>query len=224
RTGADGRRPVSCLVYSVLQSFASLESRILRSLDLDGLAGLRVATLAGGALADLEGSEADQRDRVALLQRLGDDADHGVDGIGGVGLGQLCSVGDGSNKISLVHSYGLLGGGNRGALRIGRPPRTAAPRSTLPQRRPLRGRPAVASCYTSGILVVQDGKLAMTRVPAHFASFAEIEGSMLDVRLRGRFVFAPDGQVALSLRGRRRHRPLQRHVQHLVDPLGSDDL
>src|SRR5690606_29870125 len=83
------------LAYSVLQRLASLERRILRGLDLDGLAGLRVATGAGSALAHLEGAEADQGDGVALLQRLGDRVDHRVDRARGLGLGDFGFAGDG---------------------------------------------------------------------------------------------------------------------------------
>ena len=40
-----------CLVYGILEGLASLERRILRSLDLDGVAGARIATAA--ALAEM---------------------------------------------------------------------------------------------------------------------------------------------------------------------------
>ena len=67
------------LLDGVLQSLAGLESGQLRSLDGDFLAGLGVAALACGALADLKGAEADQRDLVALLQGVGDGVQGAVD-------------------------------------------------------------------------------------------------------------------------------------------------
>ena len=64
---------------------------------------VRPAAHAGGALADLEGAEADQRHAVALLEGLGDAGDDGVDGTAGFGLGDFCFVGDGINQFGFVH-------------------------------------------------------------------------------------------------------------------------
>ena len=57
------------LLDGVLQGLAGLESGQLGSLNGDFLAGLGVAALACGALTDLKGAEADQRDLVALAAR-----------------------------------------------------------------------------------------------------------------------------------------------------------
>src|SRR5690606_12466768 len=82
------------------------EDRILRGGDRDLLAGARVAAGAGGALLDLEGTEADQGHGVALLQGLAHRRQHGVDGARGIGLGQVGLVGDGVDQIVLVHVFG----------------------------------------------------------------------------------------------------------------------
>src|SRR5690606_2517323 len=100
-------RTASGLVYSVLQCLASLECRILRGLDADGLAGLRVAAGTGGALAHLESTEANQGHRVALLQRLGDRVDDRIDRARGFGLGNFGLAGDGVDQFGFVHSYVL---------------------------------------------------------------------------------------------------------------------
>src|SRR3546814_9818649 len=55
-----------------LQHLAGAEGNLLGGLDLDRLAGLRVAAHAGGALADLQDAEVADADALALLQRLGD--------------------------------------------------------------------------------------------------------------------------------------------------------
>src|SRR5690606_9224563 len=94
-------------VYSVLQRLASLEGRIVGGSDRDGVTGLRVAAGTGGALAHLEGTEANQRHRVALLQRLGDRADHRIHGAGGLSLGEVGYLGDGFNQFGFIHAYVL---------------------------------------------------------------------------------------------------------------------
>ncbi|OGS90993.1 MAG: hypothetical protein A2Z95_01465 [Gallionellales bacterium GWA2_60_18] len=58
------------LVYSILQALTSSKFWNLGSLDLDCRAGARIATITCGTLAYLEGTETDQANRVAFLQRL----------------------------------------------------------------------------------------------------------------------------------------------------------
>src|SRR6185369_4893869 len=68
-----------------LEFLGGAESNFLARLDLDRFAGGRVAARAGGALADLEDAEADDADALALLQVLGDLADHiGQDRLSGL--------------------------------------------------------------------------------------------------------------------------------------------
>src|SRR5690606_30708452 len=62
------------LVDDVLQTLASAEGRDLRGLDLDGGASLRVAALAGGALANFEAAETGEVDTATALQLLRDEA------------------------------------------------------------------------------------------------------------------------------------------------------
>src|SRR6185312_11465580 len=54
--------------------------------NLDQRTGLRVAAIARLALRDVEGSESDDGDPLAFLQRGGDAVHHGLDGGGGMGL------------------------------------------------------------------------------------------------------------------------------------------
>src|SRR5437764_10478348 len=61
-----------------LEFLGRTEGDLLAGLDVDRLAGSGVAAHAGGALADLEDAEADNADALALLQVLGDLADHVV--------------------------------------------------------------------------------------------------------------------------------------------------
>src|SRR6267378_2172285 len=97
------QRAAGVLVDRVLELLARLEARHVGGGDLDLLAGLGIAPLARLAFGDLEGPEADQQDLFLLLQRLGYDREHGVDGAGGVGLGQVGGSGDGGDQIVLVH-------------------------------------------------------------------------------------------------------------------------
>ena len=57
----------------------------------------------GGALADVEGAETDQADRVTLLQCVGDRLDSGVQGTAGSGLGDVGLGGDGVDQFRFVH-------------------------------------------------------------------------------------------------------------------------
>jgi hypothetical protein len=98
--------PASQLVYGILQGLASLERGILRCGDRDGIARARIAAGTCATLADREGAEANQRDRVAFLQRLGDGSDHRVDRTRCLDLGQFRGVGDG--KIGALVARGVL--------------------------------------------------------------------------------------------------------------------
>src|SRR5439155_12337959 len=90
----DGRR----------EFLARTEARHLARLDLDLLARLRVAADASLALADRERAEADQRDAIALLQRLGDAVDQRIQRLAGSRLADLRVLGDLVDQIRLVHS------------------------------------------------------------------------------------------------------------------------
>ena len=64
-------------IDELLERRAGLESRQLRRSNLDFLARLRVATRASSTIGNLERTEAEERNRVALLQRAFDDLDGG---------------------------------------------------------------------------------------------------------------------------------------------------
>src|SRR5882724_6900121 len=76
-----------------LEFLGGAERHLLAGLDLDRLAGGRVAAHAGGALADLEDAEADQADAVALLEVLDDQADDVVEDAFGILLRHFAAVG-----------------------------------------------------------------------------------------------------------------------------------
>src|SRR5437879_12665700 len=68
-----------------LQFLGGAERDLLARLDLDRLAGRRVAAHARGALAHLQDAEAADADAVALLEVLDDEVDHVVeDQLGGL--------------------------------------------------------------------------------------------------------------------------------------------
>src|ERR1700737_652821 len=76
-----------------LQFLRGAERDLLAGLDLDRLAGRRVAAHARGALAHLQDAEAADADAVALLEVLDDQVDHVVeDQLGGL-LGELMLFG-----------------------------------------------------------------------------------------------------------------------------------
>src|SRR5207245_1985299 len=66
------------LLDRVLDFLCGAEAELLRRLDLDLLAGRRVAAEAGGALLDLEDAEAGHPDLVALLEVLHREIDEGI--------------------------------------------------------------------------------------------------------------------------------------------------
>jgi len=68
---------------------ARLELHDLLGLDLDFLAGLRVATLAGSTLGNGEGSEAYECYAVTLLESLGGGTDESIECFLGISLGEL---------------------------------------------------------------------------------------------------------------------------------------
>ena len=77
------------LVYRVLQGLSSAELRQLRGLDLDCIAGARIAASARVAYAGIEGAEADERDFLAFAQARLHCVDERVDRALGGGFGNL---------------------------------------------------------------------------------------------------------------------------------------
>src|SRR5208282_2087557 len=94
------------LVEARFQRRARLEARVLRRGDLDFLAGRRIAPFSGGALAHREGAESDETHFLALLHRLFDALQHGVERGGGGDVGQFCFRSDMIDELKFVH-YGL---------------------------------------------------------------------------------------------------------------------
>src|SRR5690606_4664995 len=90
-------------VYSVFQTLAWLEAWQLRSGDLQGGAGLRVAAFTGGALLDGEGAETDQRYAVAIFQGVGNALGDGIQRTGSGGFRQVGGGGNRLDQFSFVH-------------------------------------------------------------------------------------------------------------------------
>src|SRR5690606_35269855 len=85
--------------------------RDLRGLDLDGGASLRVAALAGGALANFEAAETGEVDTATALQLLRDEAisrEEEINDLAGLRLRGVEFVRDGLDELLLVHGL-LLG-------------------------------------------------------------------------------------------------------------------
>src|SRR5437016_3705876 len=81
RRGRRGRtwRRRDFFVDELLELFAGLEVRNLLRRDVHLVAGLRVASLAGFALAEAEAAEPAQLDLLAAMQRVDDALEHRVD-------------------------------------------------------------------------------------------------------------------------------------------------
>src|SRR3954451_1841357 len=98
--------PKGELLDGFLEFLGRAEGDFLAGLDLDRFAGGGIAAHAGGALADLKDAEADDADAFALLEVLGDLADHvGQDGFGAL-LGQFMLVRE-SRRQMLERNGGL---------------------------------------------------------------------------------------------------------------------
>src|SRR5688572_21710863 len=91
------------LVDGGLQCLAGVEANHTPLRDLDCGPRLRVTRGAGLSLRGLESSKADERDRLTLLQRLGDAFEEGVDGRCGARLRDARVLRDLRNEILLIH-------------------------------------------------------------------------------------------------------------------------
>jgi hypothetical protein len=100
---ADNDRLSNC----VLKSLSSLEGRNLHRGDGDLLSRIaRVHTHASCALGNAERSEARDRERVALLQFLRDQAGHGLEGVARCALRDASGIRDVSDEVLLGHKSG----------------------------------------------------------------------------------------------------------------------
>src|SRR4051812_12375023 len=111
RSLAENPLAKGALVYRVLEGLASTELGQASGGDLHFGAGARVAAQASGALAGVEGAEADQGDLLVLAQARLHATDQRVDRALGRGLGDLRGLRD------LVHEVGLVHALNDGAYR-----------------------------------------------------------------------------------------------------------
>src|SRR5688572_5537998 len=89
-------------VQRVLDLAAALEADVLARLDLDRLAGRRVAAGARGALADGEAAEARDLHPLALAQRARDRVDRRLEGVGRLAPGQPRAVHNIVDDVSLA--------------------------------------------------------------------------------------------------------------------------
>src|SRR5690606_34311001 len=151
-------------VDRVLQRLAGLEAGVHRGGDLDLLAGARVAAGARGALAHVEGAEADERDAVALLQRIGDHGDHRVDRTAGVGARQVGGASDGFDEFGFVHCLLQYGAFGRKRSLYQRPlgEATRKPRRGAGFRAPRHGSGDLRQCLASGCSEAAAGSRAVS--------------------------------------------------------------
>src|SRR5688500_10450925 len=91
------------LVHTFFERLARAEADDATLRDLDGGAGLRVARGAGLALRGLERAEADERDRLSLLERLGDPFEEGIHGGLRVRLGEAGILREFGDEMLFVH-------------------------------------------------------------------------------------------------------------------------
>src|SRR5579862_5848101 len=89
--------------YGLLERFASAEPRDAAIADGDGGAGLWIARFARLAARRFEGAEADERDAVALLQRLRHRLDQRLEDAADGDLRQFCVLGDLRHDLLFVH-------------------------------------------------------------------------------------------------------------------------
>src|SRR5450631_1481478 len=94
-------------VYRILERFASAELRHLGGLDLDRGAGPGIATLARRALADVERTRTDERDDVALLERIPDRIHRRVERPPRRSLGNVRVLGNRIDQFGFVHEWPL---------------------------------------------------------------------------------------------------------------------
>ena len=92
-------------VHGVLKRSASLEFRLLRCSDLDGLASARVATGCSCTMCHRESTETDNTNLAAAFQRTFDARKHCINSTASICLGQARGISDSCNKIVFVHGY-----------------------------------------------------------------------------------------------------------------------
>src|SRR5215207_353379 len=106
---SDGETPAIAApsgVDGLLELGAGSELRHFRRGDLDRLAGARVDALAGVALRDVELAEPREDDIAAAAERVLEDIENSVNGLGGLLLAQVRLAGD------LIHELRLRHGGS----------------------------------------------------------------------------------------------------------------
>ena len=91
------------VVDRFLEDLAGLELGLLRSRDMNLLAGARVAPLGGAAMGDAERPEADEANFATAREGLGDRIENAIDGCRRVRLGQIGLAGNDCYEVILVH-------------------------------------------------------------------------------------------------------------------------
>jgi hypothetical protein len=98
----------SPLVYCIFQTFARLKFRHLGCLDLDDIAGLRIAAGTCRALRNRECAETHQRHRSVLLECLLDAVDHGVERTRCGSTADVCGRRDVVDQFCFIQSCPLV--------------------------------------------------------------------------------------------------------------------
>lgn len=97
--GCVGKR----LVQGVLERFAGFECRDSCCSNLDRRAGLGIAARSRCSISNGKGSEANQRNRIRLLQRIGNRIDGRIQSSACSSLGDISGIGDSINQFGFVH-------------------------------------------------------------------------------------------------------------------------
>ena len=105
---APHRAPGSRLVYGILQSLPSLETRYLTGSNLDRLTGPRITALTRRALLHGKSPKANECDLVALLQRLCDGGNDSIHCTSGISLRQAGIIRNHVDQFTLVHQRTFL--------------------------------------------------------------------------------------------------------------------
>ncbi len=90
-------------LHGILEALAGLELRRLACGNLDGLTGLRVASLPRSTVSDIERAQCRDRDPIALAQAGLNLVAHRSDRVAGIRLGQACGFGHGRLKVFKRH-------------------------------------------------------------------------------------------------------------------------
>src|SRR5262249_1146589 len=99
RVASAGENIISAISDRFLEVLRRAERNLLAGLDLDGLAGCRIAAHARCALPDLKDAETRDANPLALLEMLGDEANQALQQFFAAAFGELMLLGQGGGEM-----------------------------------------------------------------------------------------------------------------------------